>query len=258
MRAGKHVQVEIPLADSWADAAAVADVRARDRTRLHGRTHPTLQSLAPVDPPAHRRRRALHPADGRADLLLSTHATSTRSDSRAVGSTTSCGITPRTRSTSSRTSAASRSSTPTSWPDRSHPELRHSHGHVDPAADARRGKLCTLSLSFNNDGPLGTFFRYICDNGTYIARYDDLVTGRRRVDRRDRASRCRWTASNCRTASSSRAIREGREPNSSIESVWTATAGPRTQLQEQLDASSRSVIAELVRYSMTTSPILCR
>ncbi|MBL4786300.1 MAG: Gfo/Idh/MocA family oxidoreductase [Cohaesibacteraceae bacterium] len=40
------------------------------------------------------------------------------------------------------------------------------------------GKLCTLSLSFNNDGPFGTFFRYICDNGTYIARYDDLVDGK--------------------------------------------------------------------------------
>ena len=40
------------------------------------------------------------------------------------------------------------------------------------------GAVCTLSLSFNNDGPLGTFFRYICDNGTYIARYDDLVDGR--------------------------------------------------------------------------------
>ncbi len=40
------------------------------------------------------------------------------------------------------------------------------------------GKICTLSLSFNNDGPLGTFFRYICDNGTYIARYDDLVDGK--------------------------------------------------------------------------------
>ena len=39
------------------------------------------------------------------------------------------------------------------------------------------GKLCTLSLSFNNDGPLGTFFRYICDNGTYNARYDDLFDG---------------------------------------------------------------------------------
>ena len=59
------------------------------------------------------------------------------------------------------------------------------------------GAICTLSLSFNNDGPLGTFFRYICDNGTYIARYDDLVDGKdnedrrvegRRVDERHRAA----------------------------------------------------------------------
>jgi 2-hydroxy-4-carboxymuconate semialdehyde hemiacetal dehydrogenase len=40
------------------------------------------------------------------------------------------------------------------------------------------GAICTLSLSFNNDGPFGTFFRYICDNGTYLARYDDLFDGR--------------------------------------------------------------------------------
>jgi 2-hydroxy-4-carboxymuconate semialdehyde hemiacetal dehydrogenase len=40
------------------------------------------------------------------------------------------------------------------------------------------GAICTLSLSFNNDGPLGTFFRYICDNGTYIARYDELLNGK--------------------------------------------------------------------------------
>lgn len=39
------------------------------------------------------------------------------------------------------------------------------------------GALCTLSLSFNNEGPFGTFFRYICDNGTYIARYDELLNG---------------------------------------------------------------------------------
>jgi len=39
------------------------------------------------------------------------------------------------------------------------------------------GVLCTLALSFNNNGPLGTWFRYICDNGTYIARYDELVDG---------------------------------------------------------------------------------
>src|SRR5947208_16681621 len=40
------------------------------------------------------------------------------------------------------------------------------------------GAICTLSLSFNNEGPLGTFFRYICDHGTYIARYDDLIDGK--------------------------------------------------------------------------------
>ena len=43
---------------------------------------------------------------------------------------------------------------------------------------AASGAICTLSLSFNNDGPLGTFFRYIGDTGTYIARYDDLVDGK--------------------------------------------------------------------------------
>jgi 2-hydroxy-4-carboxymuconate semialdehyde hemiacetal dehydrogenase len=42
---------------------------------------------------------------------------------------------------------------------------------------AQDGAICTLSLSFNNDGPFGTYFRYICDNGTYIARYDDLFDG---------------------------------------------------------------------------------
>jgi len=40
------------------------------------------------------------------------------------------------------------------------------------------GKLCTLSLSFNNDGPLGSYFRYICDKGTYVASYDDLYDGK--------------------------------------------------------------------------------
>ncbi len=40
------------------------------------------------------------------------------------------------------------------------------------------GAILTLSLSFNNDGPLGSFFRYICDNGTYLARYDDLFNGK--------------------------------------------------------------------------------
>jgi 2-hydroxy-4-carboxymuconate semialdehyde hemiacetal dehydrogenase len=58
------------------------------------------------------------------------------------------------------------------------------HPELDIAMDVSvglrtpTGAVCTLALSFNNDGPQGTFFRYICDNGTYIARYDDLVDGK--------------------------------------------------------------------------------
>ncbi len=44
---------------------------------------------------------------------------------------------------------------------------------------AKSGAICTLSLSFNNDAPLGSYFRYICDNGTYNAYYDDLVDGKK-------------------------------------------------------------------------------
>jgi len=78
------------------------------------------------------------------------------------------------------------------------------------------GKLCTLSLSFNNDGPLGSFFRYIGDNGTYIARYDDLVDGREQpIDLSDVA------VSNNGIELIDRefiaAIEEGREPNSSFQ-----------------------------------------
>ena len=77
------------------------------------------------------------------------------------------------------------------------------------------GAICTLSLSFNNDGPLGTFFRYICDNGTYIARYDDLFDGNEnQIDLSDVA------VSNNGIELIDRefilAIQEGREPNSSF------------------------------------------
>jgi len=58
-----------------------------------------------------------------------------------------------------------------------HPELKIAMD-MGIVMKTESGKVCTLSLSFNNDGPLGTFFRYICDNGTYIARYDDLFNGK--------------------------------------------------------------------------------
>ncbi len=83
------------------------------------------------------------------------------------------------------------------------------------------GAVCSLSLSFNNKGPLGTFFRYICDNGTYIAYYDDLVDGDQKpidiskvdvsmngIDLQDREFFA--------------AIKEGREPNASVAQCLTA------------------------------------
>src|SRR3954471_19890643 len=58
-----------------------------------------------------------------------------------------------------------------------HPELKIAMD-MSIGLQVPSGAICTLSLSFNNDGPLGTFFRYICDNGTYLARYDELVDGK--------------------------------------------------------------------------------
>ena len=77
------------------------------------------------------------------------------------------------------------------------------------------GKLCTLSLSFNNDGPLGSFFRYICDNDTFIARYDDLFDGRENpID----VSKIDVSTNGIELIDREfiAAIREGREPNSSL------------------------------------------
>lgn len=77
------------------------------------------------------------------------------------------------------------------------------------------GSLCTLSLSFNNDGPFGTFFRYICDNGTYIASYDDLYDGNMEpIDLSDVAVSNNGIELADREFLS--AIEEGREPNSSF------------------------------------------
>ena len=77
------------------------------------------------------------------------------------------------------------------------------------------GAICTLSLSFNNDGPLGTFFRYICDNGTFIARYDDLLDGKNNsidVSKVDVS----MNGIELQDREFFAAIREGREPNSSV------------------------------------------
>ena len=83
---------------------------------------------------------------------------------------------------------------------------------------AANGAICTLSLSFNNDGPLGTFFRYIGDSATYIARYDDLVNGKEeKID----VSQVDVSMNGIELQDREffAAIKEGREPNSSVASV---------------------------------------
>ena len=83
---------------------------------------------------------------------------------------------------------------------------------------AANGAICTLSLSFNNDGPLGSFFRYIGDTGTYIARYDDLVNGKEeKID----VSKVDVSMNGIELQDREffAAIREGREPNSSVAQV---------------------------------------
>jgi 2-hydroxy-4-carboxymuconate semialdehyde hemiacetal dehydrogenase len=83
---------------------------------------------------------------------------------------------------------------------------------------AANGAICTLSLSFNNNGPLGTFFRYIGDSATYIARYDDLFSGKEeKIDVSNVAVSMNGIELQDREFFA--AIREGRQPNSSVEGV---------------------------------------
>jgi 2-hydroxy-4-carboxymuconate semialdehyde hemiacetal dehydrogenase len=176
MRAGKHVQVEIPLADTLADAEAV--VKTQQQTGLVAMCGHTRRFN-----PSHQwvRQRIL-----KGELRIQQMDVQTfffrRSNMNALGQ-------------------------PRSWTD--HLLWHHAAHTVDlfqyqtgePVVVANAvqgpkhprlgiamdmsiqlksaaGQICTLSLSFNNDGPLGTFFRYICDHGTYIARYDDLFDGK--------------------------------------------------------------------------------
>ena len=83
---------------------------------------------------------------------------------------------------------------------------------------AQNGAICTLSLSFNNEGPLGTFFRYIGDTATYIARYDDLFTGK---DEKIDVAHVDVSMNGIELQDREffAAIREGREPNASVAQV---------------------------------------
>jgi 2-hydroxy-4-carboxymuconate semialdehyde hemiacetal dehydrogenase len=100
---------------------------------------------------------------------------------------------------------------------------------------AANGAICTLSLSFNNEGPLGTFFRYIGDTGTYIARYDDLFDGK---DQRIDVSKVDVSMNGIELQDREffAAIRQGREPNASVAQVLPCYRVLH-QLEQQLTAA---------------------
>ena len=215
MDAGKHVQVEIPLADSLADAEAVlAKQQATGLVCMVGHTrrfNPSHQyihdrivagdlAVQQMDVQTYFFRRRNLNAKGEprswTDHLLWHHAAHTI-DLFAYQA--------------GPIVAANALEGPI------HPELGIAMD-MSIQLKAESGAICTLSLSFNNDGPLGTFFRYICDNGTWIARYDDLVTGREEpVDLTGVAVSNNGIELQDREFVA--AIREGREPNSSVAQV---------------------------------------
>lgn len=219
MRAGKHVQIEIPLADSWADAQAVARVQQETglvcmvgHTRRFNPSHQWIHrkikagelQIQQMDVQTYFFRRknmnALGEPRSWTDHLLWHHAAHTVDLFQYQ-----CG---------GRIVEANAIQGPL------HPELGIAMD-MSIQLKADNGAICTLSLSFNNDGPLGSFFRYICDNGTWIARYDDLVTGREEpVDVSNVDVSMNGIELQDREFIS--AIREKREPNASVAQVLPA------------------------------------
>ena len=227
MKAGKHVQVEIPLADSLKDAQAVVALQKQTglvamcgHTRRfnpsHQYVHKKIQArefnIQQLDVQTYFFRRTNMNALGQArswtDHLLWHHAAHTV-DLFAY----QCGS-PIVKANAIQGPI--------------HPTLGIAMD-MSIQLKAASGAICTLSLSFNNDGPLGTFFRYIGDTGTYIARYDDLFNGKdEKIDVSQVAVSMNGIELQDREFFA--AIRERRQPNSSLAQVLH-------KLEQQLNAA---------------------
>jgi 2-hydroxy-4-carboxymuconate semialdehyde hemiacetal dehydrogenase len=215
MNAGKHVQVEIPLADSLVDAEAVLAKSVETgltcmvgHTRRFNPSHQYVHNkitagdfnIQQMDVQTYFFRRKNMNAKGEArswtDHLLWHHAAHTVDlFAYQAGPIIKANAVEGPH----------------------HPELGIAMD-MSIQLKAESGAICTLSLSFNNDGPLGTFFRYIGDSDTYIARYDDLVNGKEEpIDVSKVAVSMNGIELQDREFIS--AIREGREPNSSVRQV---------------------------------------
>jgi 2-hydroxy-4-carboxymuconate semialdehyde hemiacetal dehydrogenase len=216
MNAGKHVQVEIPLCDRLADGQAVVQLQKKTglvamcgHTRRfnpsHQYVHRKIQAgefkIQQMDVQTYFFRRTNMNALGQprswTDHLLWHHAAHT--------------VDLFQYQTGSRVVKANAIQGPI------HPTLGIAMD-MSIQLKAENGAICTLSLSFNNDGPLGTFFRYIGDTATYIARYDDLVNGK---DEKIDVSKVDVSMNGIELQDREfiAAIREGREPNASVAKV---------------------------------------
>ena len=216
LQAGKHVQCEIPLADSLAGAQAVVALQGQTglvamagHTRRFNPSHQWVQNkvaagefnIQQMDVQTYFFRRTNMNALGQArswtDHLLWHHAAHTV-DLFAY-----------------QAGAPIVQANAIQGPI--HPGLGIAMD-MSLQLKAANGAICTLSLSFNNDGPLGTTFRYIGDTGTYIARYDDLFNGKEeKIDVSKVALSMNGIELQDREFFA--AIREGREPNSSVAQV---------------------------------------
>jgi len=216
MEAGKHVQVEIPLCDMLADGEAVVALQKKTglvamcgHTRRFNPSHQWVRgkivagefNIQQMDVQTYFFRRTNMNALGQArswtDHLLWHHAAHTV-DLFAY-----------------QTGGAIVTANAVQGP--LHPALGIAMD-MSIQLKSSTGAICTLSLSFNNDGPLGTFFRYIGDTGTYIARYDDLFNGK---DEKIDVSKVDVSMNGIELQDREffAAIRDGREPNGSVAQV---------------------------------------
>jgi 2-hydroxy-4-carboxymuconate semialdehyde hemiacetal dehydrogenase len=219
MRAGKHVQIEIPMADSLADSERILKVQketgliamaghTRRFNPSHQWIHKRIKSgelkVQQMDVQTYFFRRTNMNAAGKprswTDHLLWHHACHT--------------VDLFQYQTGELVSECYAVQGPM------HPELKIAMD-MGIVLKTPSGAICTLSLSFNNKGPLGTFFRYICDHGTYIARYDDLLDGdENKID----VSQVDVSMNGIELQDREffAAIREKREPNASVAQCLTA------------------------------------
>jgi len=219
LRAGKHVQVEIPMSDSVADAERVAQAQKETgliamagHTRRFNPSHQWIHKrikagelkVLQMDVQTYFFRRTNMNALGKprswTDHLLWHHACHT--------------VDLFSYQTGEAASQAYAMQGP------KHPQLGIAMD-MGILLKVPSGAICTLSLSFNNDGPLGTFFRYICDNGTYIARYDELVDGKNNAIDVSKVD-VSMNGIELQDREFIAAIREKREPNASVQQVLPA------------------------------------